>query len=80
MGLGALASCVRYNFCSRLIAELFAKIFGIRVLIFFGDFGDMAPSDIANSALEGFSKFFANLGVKLKLQNANAEHGLPFDD
>ena len=41
MVFGDVASVLRYNVFSRLIADLFAKLFGIPILSFFDDFGSI---------------------------------------
>ena len=42
---GSAASVLRYNIFARIVTELFARIFGIPLISFFGDFGDMVPRD-----------------------------------
>ena len=56
MVFGAVAAVLHfYNVFSRLIAELFTQLFGIPLLVFFGDFGDIAPYEVSDTALHVFT-------------------------
>ena len=66
MFFGAVAAVLHYNFFIGIVAELLTKIFGIPILIFFGDFGSWAPGPLARRALEVPDAFFELLGIRLK--------------
>ena len=71
MMFGAVAALLRYNVFPRLISELSTQIFGVPLLVFFDDFGPIAPAEIADSALGTFALFLPKLGIKLKTENPN---------
>ena len=68
MVFGAVAAVLHYNVFSRVLAELFTKLFGIPILSFFDDFGALIPGPLAKAALEAFKAFCELLGIRLKAE------------
>ena len=73
MVFGAIAAVLHYNVFSRLIAELFTRLFGIPLLNFFDDFGATTPEELVKPALDVFAKFCHKLGISLKI--SKSEYG-----
>ena len=72
------AAALRYNCFSREAAALFAKVAGILLLIYFGDFGSIVPSDVLGHALQEFVTFCELLRLKLKPPKTKNSPALPF--
>ena len=71
MMFGAIAAVLRYNVVSRLLSELVPKLLGIPLLFFFGDFGSIAPAELAERAMATFAAFCAKLGIRLKAEKSD---------
>ena len=59
---GAVDAVLHYNVFSRVLSELFTQLFGVPMLSFFGDFGALAPAEIAPLAPQTFTSFCETLG------------------
>ena len=64
MLFGAVAAVPHYNVFSRIVAELFTKIFGIPIISFFDDFDSLAPGPLARRALDSPNAFCEILGIR----------------
>ena len=54
---GSVAAALRYNVFSRIVAELFTRLFGMPLLRFFDYFGALLPDSLARVALSTFTSF-----------------------
>ena len=66
MMFGAVSAVLHYNLFSKLPTEIVAKLFGIPLICFFGDFGAMLPSELVAEGLLTFTLFCSKLGITLK--------------
>ena len=78
MVFGAVAEVLRYNVSPSLISELFTQLFGIPLLVFFGDFGAITPCGISEAAIRTFALFCSKLGIKLKTEKSEAGRRITF--
>ena len=63
---------------SRLIAELFTQLFGIPLLVFFGDFGAIIPYEVSDAALHVFTLFCSKLGIALRTAKSEVGRRVTF--
>ena len=70
MVFGAVAAVLHYNVLARILSELTTQLFGIPLLCFFGDFGEITPAELAGRAIDTFTAFCELLGIKLKSEKS----------
>ena len=75
---GAVSAVLHYNVFSRILAEIFTRLFGIPLLSYFDDFGALIPTPLAEKALITFQNFCSYLGVVLKPAKAEVGRAVCF--
>ena len=63
---GSVAAVLHYNCFARAIATLATLLLGIPLVSYFDDFAALLPADLAQIALDVFTRFCSTLGFQLK--------------
>ena len=67
---GAISAVLRYNLFSMILADLANKLFGLSLIFFVGDFGDMIPIALASASLDAFALFCSKMGIPPRMKKS----------